>query len=577
MRFSTVAGSRGSADTARDVRGFAVKFYTEEGNVDIVGNNIPVFFIQDAIKFPDLIHAVKPEPNNEIPQASSAHDTFYDFISLTPESMHMIMWVLSDRGIPRSFRMMEGFGVHTFRLINAEGKSRFVKYHWKPLLGVHSLVWDEAQKIAGKDADFHRRDLFDAIEQGNYPEWELGVQVLEEEEEFKFEFDILDATKLWPEDLVPVKKIGKMTLNRNPDNYFAETEQVAFFPTNIVAGMGFTNDPLLQGRLFSYQDTQISRLGGTNYTQIPINRPLAPVSTNQRDGHMQMTVPKGRVAYFPNSLETGQPQEAPVNQGGFLTYPEKVEGEKIRARSETFDDHFTQAALFFNSMTEPEKANIIKAARFELSKVETVTIRERMVSLFSHISPFLAEQVGPFVGVKVPKADAPAEKNASALSMLEGPKGDIRTRKVAAVAAEGSDLDEVKSLQEALKSKGATAEIVAPNLIEIDGIKPDKTLNNSGAIMYDAIAIYWSDELANDPDLPQYVMDAYAHGKPIAWFGEDKSMLEKHLPAEASDPEMGVIVGSGTGAEVDQFIKDLGGDRFFNRSPLKLIPAPSAK
>ena len=371
VRFSTVVGSRGSADLARDVRGFAVKFYTDEGVFDLVGNNIPVFFIQDGVKFPDLVHAIKPEPHHEMPQASSAHDTFWDFISLMPESMHMVLWVMSDRAIPRSYRMMEGFGVHTFRLINEKGQSRFVKFHWKPLLGVHSVVWDEAQKISGIDPDFHRRDLWESIERGEFPQWELGVQIVEEQDEHLFDFDLLDATKLIPEELVPVRRIGKLTLNRNPDNFFAETEQVAFHPGHIVSGIDFSNDPLLQGRLFSYTDTQLIRLGGPNFHEIPINRPIAPVHNNQRDGHMRQTINQGRVSYQPNSLAGGCPMQATSDMGGFRSYAENLQGQKVRARSEKFFDHFTQAALFWNSQAHHEKSHIVQALRFELGKVET--------------------------------------------------------------------------------------------------------------------------------------------------------------------------------------------------------------
>src|SRR6186713_2257666 len=346
VRFSTVAGSRGSTDLARDVRGFAVKFYTQEGVFDLVGNNIPIFFIQDAVKFPDLVHAVKPEPNNEMPQAASAHDTFWDFISLMPESMHMIMWVMSDRAIPRSLRMMEGFGVHTFRLVNEEGRSRFVKFHWKPVLGVHSVAWDEAQKISGKDPDFHRRDLWEAIELGNGPEWELGVQIVEEKDEHKFDFDLLDPTKIIPEEIVPVQRIGKMTLNRNPDNFFAETEQVAFHVGNIVPGIDFTNDPLMQGRLFSYTDTQLIRLGGPNFHEIPINRPVAPLHNNQRDGYMRQTINRGQTSYEPNTLKGGCPFQAGIDMSGFVSYTERIDAKKVRERSKSFLDHFSQARLF---------------------------------------------------------------------------------------------------------------------------------------------------------------------------------------------------------------------------------------
>ncbi|HKL36573.1 MAG TPA: catalase, partial [Salegentibacter sp.] len=402
-RFSTVAGFRGSTDLARDVRGFSVKFYTEEGNYDLVGNNIPVFFIQDAIKFPDLIHAVKPEPHNEIPQAASAHDTFWDFISLMPESTHMIMWAMSDRAIPRSLRMMEGFGVHTFRFVNKDGKGTFVKFHWKPLLGTHGVTWDEAQKISGNDSDFHRRDLWDAIESGQFPEWELGVQLIPEEDEHKFDFDILDATKLVPEELVPVKKIGKMVLNRNPDNFFAETEQVAFHPGHIVPGIDFSNDPLLQGRLFSYTDTQLKRLGGPNFHEIPINRPIAPMHNNQRDGHMRQEINKGQTSYQPNSLRGGCPFQAKIAEGGFDSYPEKIDAKKVRERSESFKDHFSQATLFYNSQTKVEQQHIINALSFELGKVGAAEVQERMLGLLNEVNKDLAKEVASNLGIKVPK------------------------------------------------------------------------------------------------------------------------------------------------------------------------------
>jgi catalase len=404
-RFSTVAGSRGSSDMARDVRGFSVKFYTEEGIYDLVGNNIPVFFIQDAIKFPDFIHAVKPEPHNEIPQAASAHDTFYDFISINPETTHMLLWVMSDRGLPRSLRMMEGFGVHTFRLVNAEGKARFVKFHWKPLLGTHSVAWEEAQQISGKDPDYHRRDLWANIEGGNYPEWELGVQVIEEEDERKFDFDILDSTKLIPEEQVPVIKLGKMVLNRNVDNYFAETEQVAFCLSHIVPGIDFSNDPLLQGRLFSYLDTQLKRLGGPNFHEIPINRSLAPVHNGQRDGHMRQTINKGNVAYGVNKLNHGYPKQAKASEGGFVSSYERVEGHKIRLRSKSFVDHYSQAKLFWNSQTDAEKMHIVKALRFELSHVQHLEIQERTLVQLAQVDHDLARRVAEGLGMDVPSSD----------------------------------------------------------------------------------------------------------------------------------------------------------------------------
>src|SRR5688500_4483875 len=399
VRFSTVVGSRGSTDLARDARGFAVKFYTDEGVFDLVGNNIPVFFIQDAMKFPDLVHAVKPEQDNEMPQAAAAHDTFWDFISLMPESMHMIMWVMSDRAIPRSYRMMEGFGVHTFRFVNDRGKSRFVKFHWKPLLGVHSVAWDEAQKISGKDPDFHRRDLWEAIETGRHPQYELGVQIVEEEKEHDVDFDLLDPTKLIPEELVPVRRIGKLTLDRNPENFFAETEQVAFHPGHIVPGIDFTNDPLLQARLFSYTDTQPLSLGGPSFHEIPINRPVSPVHNHQRDGLMRQTINRGKANYAPNTVGGGCPMQAMQAAGGFVSFPEPAQGMKVRGRSEKFRDHFSQAALFFNSQSQPEKDHMVEALRFELGKVERPQIRERMLGMLNRVDATLAARVAEGLGL----------------------------------------------------------------------------------------------------------------------------------------------------------------------------------
>src|ERR1700744_147781 len=403
VRFSTVAGSRGSTDLARDVRGFAVKFYTQAGNFDLVGNNMPVFFIQDAIKFPDLIHAVKPEPHNEIPQAASAHDTFWDFISLMPESAHMIMWVMSDRAIPRSLRMMEGFGVHTFRFVNDKNQAFFVKFHWKPLLGVHSVAWDEAQQISGKDPDFHRRDLWDAIEAGAFPEWEFGVQIIPEADEHKFDFDLLDPTKLIPEELVPVQRVGTLTLNRNPDNFFAETEQVAFHPGHLVPGIDFSNDPLLQGRLFSYTDTQLSRLGSPNFHEIPINRSINTVHNNQRDGHMRQQINKDKTSYSPNSIGGGCPFQARAAEGGFTSYMERIDSKKIRGRSKSFFDHFSQAALFFHRQSVVEQNHIINALRFELGNVTIPAIRERMVGILSMVDKALAQSVANGLGIALPK------------------------------------------------------------------------------------------------------------------------------------------------------------------------------
>lgn len=402
VRFSTVAGSRGSAETVRDVRGFATKFYTEEGNYDLVGNNIPVFFIQDAIKFPDFVHAVKPEPHNEIPQAQSAHDTFWDFVVSNEETAHMTMWHMSDRAIPKSFRTMEGFGVNTFRFVNANGEAHFVKFHWKPVFGAHSLVWDEAQKIAGKDPDFNRRDLFDNIEAGNYPEYELAVQLIPQEDEFKFDFDILDPTKIWPEELIPLRKLGKMTLNRNTDNFFAETEQIAFHVGHVVPGIDFSNDPLLQGRLFSYTDTQLIRLGGPNFHELPINRPVCPFHNNQRDGYGRMTINKGRVAYGKNSLQNNTPHVVTQNEGGYAHYQEKIEGRKVRARSLSFEDHYSQARQFWLSQTDVEKQHIINAFSFELGKVETIEIRKSTVDMFARVDRAMAEQIAQNIGVTPP-------------------------------------------------------------------------------------------------------------------------------------------------------------------------------
>ncbi|WP_373073830.1 catalase, partial [Zeaxanthinibacter enoshimensis] len=402
VRFSTVAGSKGSPDLARDVRGFAVKFYTEEGTWDLVGNNMPIFFIQDAMKFPDLIHSVKPEPNKEIPQAASAHDTFYDFVSLTTETLHNHIWVMSDRAIPRSLRMMEGFGIHTYRLINDKGEAHFVKFHWKPVLGVHSVTWDEAVRINGADPDFHRRDLWDAIESGQYPEWELGMQIIPEKDEHSFEFDLLDPTKLVPEEMVPVKIIGKMTLNRNPESFFAETEQVAFLPGNIVPGIDFTNDPLLQGRLFSYRDTQLSRLGSPNFHQIPINQPVTPTFHNQRDGHMQTQIPKGQTAYFPNTLGGGCPHLSKIAEGAFHSYEERIDAKKIRTRSKSFSDHFSQPALFYRSLAPWEQEHVADAYSFELGKCMHNHIKERMLWLIQQIDNELAKKVAENLGMKIP-------------------------------------------------------------------------------------------------------------------------------------------------------------------------------
>jgi len=612
VRFSTVAGSRGSTDLARDVRGFAVKFYTEEGNFDLVGNNMPVFFIQDAIKFPDLVHAVKPEPQNEIPQAASAHDTFWDYISQTPESAHMIMWVMSDRAIPRSFRMMEGFGVHTFRLVNNEGKSCFVKFHWKPLLGVHSVAWDEAQNISGKDPDFHRRDLWEAIENGDFPEWEFGVQIVAEEDEHKFEFDLLDPTKIIPEELVPVRRIGKLTLNRNPDNFFAETEQVAFHVGHIVPGIDFTNDPLLQGRLFSYLDTQLIRLGGPNFHEIPINRPIVPIHNNQRDGYMRQTINSGKTAHSPNGMSNGCPFQAGIMQGGFTSYPEKIEARKIRERSQSFFDHFSQAKLFFNSQSEPEKNHLIDALCFELGKVKLIAIRERMLYFLSQIDEGLAAEVAYSIGMHVPKdlqtplnqtmpADADPEKYRSivkegaldksqALSMAFTVKNSIRTRKIAILAADGVNEKNVLTVKEALTAKGALCEIIAPKLGFVSGgndisIPVAKSFLTAASVLYDAVYVPGGVNsvaaLEAEPDAVHFLNEAFKHCKAIAADTDALQVLKatyigRKLPQDKSDETLmteGIIIGDNVAKLSKQFIQAIAQHRFWEREKPRKVPA----
>jgi catalase len=588
VRFSTVVGSRGSTDLARDVRGFAVKFYTQQGNFDIVGNNIPVFFIQDAIKFPDLVHAIKPEPHHEMPQAASAHDTFWDFISLFPESMHMIMWVMSDRAIPRSYRMMEGFGVHTFRLINARGKARFVKFHWKPLLGLHAVVWDEAQKISGKDPDFHRRDLWESIESGNYPEWELGVQIVEEKDEHSFDFDLLDPTKIIPEEIVPVQRIGRLTLNRNPDNFFAETEQVAFHVANVVPGIDFTNDPLLQGRLFSYLDTQLIRLGGPNFHEIPINRPVAPIHNNQRDGYMRQTINRGQVSYEPNNLRGGCPFQAGMDMGGFTSYAERIDAQKIRERSPSFFDHFSQATLFYNSQTEVEKDHIVRALRFELGKVETPPIRQRMLYLLAQVDKSLANRVADGLGVPIPAklekplnmsfpADADPRKfqpkkvkteftASPRLSMVANPnfeKRTIKTRKIAFLVADGFDDDSVLEMKKSLMTAGARVCTVAPHLGTVMSVggqiaNADFSFLTAASVLFDAVYVPGGEASVNTlkdvPEVFEFVTEAYKHCKTIAADGEGAEILRLAglsvgTPSDGSNGEdqmsdAGVLVGS---------------------------------
>jgi len=604
VRFSTVAGSRGSTDLARDVRGFAVKFYTDEGNYDLVGNNIPVFFIQDAIKFPDLVHAVKPEPHNEIPQAASAHDTFWDFISLMPESTHMIMWVMSDRAIPRSFRMMEGFGVHTFRFVNEAGKATFVKFHWKPLLGVHSVAWDEAQKISGKDPDFHRRDLWEAIENGDFPEWELGVQLVAEADEHKFEFDLLDSTKIIPEELVPVQRIGKLTLNRNPDNFFAETEQVAFHIGHVVSGIDFTNDPLLQGRLFSYTDTQLKRLGSPNFHEIPINRPVAPLHNNQRDGHMRQTINQGRVSYEPNTLAGGCPFQAAMKDGGFHTFEERVDAKKVRARSESFHDHFSQATLFFNSQSPTEKKHIIDALRFELGKVEIVAIRERMLGILNQVDAGLAEKVAAGLGLLVPrhpeqpmnrsfgadtdpnsvqpiKVKSSIEKSA-ALSMDNTVKDTIKTRKIAALIADGFDDTTLDTMKKALEAEGAMLKTVAPKLGAIESangktIEADFSFLTAASVMFDAVYVPGGaasiEMLGGEPDAYHFVEEAFRHCKAIAATDEGVDFVGVTFAGKAKNDTGVILSRNGVKGAVRDFIKAIARHRNWDREIARKVPA----
>ncbi|MBO9723740.1 MAG: catalase [Novosphingobium sp.] len=546
VRFSTVAGGAGSVDTPRDVRGFAVKFYTDAGNWDLVGNNIPVFFIQDAMKFPDLVHSVKMEADRGYPQAASAHDTFWDFVSLMPETMHMIMWAMSDRAIPRSLRMMQGFGVHTFRFVNASGEGKFVKFHWKPVLGLESLVWDEAVKIAGADPDFHRRDLFEAIASGNFPAWDLGVQVFDEEWAAQQPYDVLDATKLIPEEAIPVEIVGRLTLNRNVDNFFAETEQVAFLPSNIIPGIDFTNDPLLQGRLFSYLDTQKSRLGTTNFHQIPINAPKCPFHNFQRDGMMQTLVPTGRANYEPNSLaEAGEhsgPRADP--QSGFSTFTENAERNepenKLRIRAELFADHYSQARLFYSSQTESEQAHIASAIVFELSKIALAYVRERVISRLRNVDETLAERVANGLALTLPKK-APAAREpvemapSDALSIQKNALDTLDGRKIGILFDEGSDKAAIDKLKSEIETAGGTAFLVAPKVggIKLKGgtLEADGQLAGSPSVLFDAIASILmpeaAEKLAMQGAAVQWFMDAYGHCKTIAHCPGTQVILDK--------------------------------------------------
>ena len=594
VRFSTVQGERGSKDTARDVRGFAVKFYTDEGNWDLVGNNIPVFFIQDAMKFPDLVHAVKPEPHNQIPQAASAHDTFWDFVSLMPESTHMLMWVMSDRGIPRSYATMQGFGVHTFRMINAEGTSVFVKFHWTPKAGTHSLVWDEAVKISGADPDYHRRDLWERIEAGAYPEYELGVQVFTEEQAEGFSFDILDATKLVPEELIPIRPLGRMVLNRNPDNFFSETEQVAFCTAHIIPGLDFSNDPLLAGRIHSYIDTQITRLGGPNFHEIPINAPIAQVHNNQRDGLHRQAIPRGRVAYEPNSLAGGCPFQAGAEHGFVsvaASISAKEEQGKVRAKPEKFADHYTQATLFFESQTPVEQDHIANAFRFELSKLTVPAIRERTVAMLRNVSEALAAKVAKGLGMGtlpelLPKAidtvATPEVLKSPALSLLHRPgDGAMAGRKVAILVAPGVDGKFVLAAQAELLKQGVVARIVGPRIGPMpatsgNALDADASMENEPGFLFDALIIADGAEavagLAQDGHTMEFIKDQFRHCKPILAVGEARQLLLQaglpiSLDKSLAQGGTGLIVadsGAGEGA-LAAFIEALGEHRHFGR------------
>ena len=605
VRFSTVVGSKGSADTVRDVRGFAVKFYTREGNYDLVGNNMPVFFIQDAIKFPDLIHALKPEPHHEMPQAASAHDTFWDFASLMPESTHMLMWTMSDRALPRSLRMMEGFGVHAFRFSNARGDTCFVKFHWKPKLGVHGLTWDEAQKIAGVDPDFHRRELWEAIESGNFPEWELGVQLIDAGKETELGFDILDATKLIPEAQVPVQIIGKLVLNRNPDNFFAETEQVAFHPGHLVPGIDFSNDPLLQGRLFSYTDAQLSRLGGANFHELPINRSVCPIHNFQRDGMHRQSINKSRVAYEPNTLGNGTEFRVDGAAQGFQSFPELLDSNKTRCRSASFDDHFSQATLFWNSQTAVEKDHIVEAFRFELSKVDVPDIRQRMVDNLAHIDLKLATRVAATLGIGSPNPKAAAGRPGfrdyritnkvnedAALSSAGKLAGSVKTRRIAILVADGVDAAPLRRLQQDLMDAGAICKLVAPRLGTVStssgrSLVVDHTFGSMPSVMFDAVLIPGGKTcvltLGALGDAIHFVLEAYKHCKTICALNDGAQLLGTLGFGLVGNPEIVLVPTQGImiadarkvldGQVSRDFIAAIGRHRHWDRINVEAVPA----
>ncbi|WP_342471779.1 catalase [Metasolibacillus sp. FSL H7-0170] len=569
VRFSNVVGSSGSNDTARDVRGFAVKFYTEEGNFDLVGNNIPVFFIQDAIKFPDIIHALKPEPHNEMPQASSAHDTFWDFVTSNQEAAHMVMWIMSDRAIPKNYRMMEGFGVNTFRFVNAAGHSKFIKFHWKPVLGVHSLIWDEAQKIGGADPDFQRRDLWEAIEAGFYPEYELGVQMLDPADEFKYDFDILDATKLWPEELIPVKRIGKLTLNRNVDNVFAETEQVAFHPGNVVPGIDFSNDPLLQGRLFSYLDTQLLRLGGPNFTEIPINRPLCPFHNNQRNGFSRQMINVGQVSYHKNSLADNTPATSTAAEGGYVHFPEKVEGRVIQGRSKSFDDFFSQARLFWNSMSPPEKKHIVDAFSFEVGKVNVRSIRQNVVNMLANIDYTLATTLAERLAVNKPTqqqidvtASSPALSQQNTIFVPQ-------TLRVAIIIGNQFNAQELEQVMKEFKRYGVRYQIIAETFEPVRAangqtFEVDATFLTTSPVLYDALYVVGgtaANQAKFNSDMTAFIRQVYQNYKPIGI----ATTGVPYFNATRAKASEGILFATANPNFSQQFIQNIAKQRFWER------------
>ena len=585
VRFSTVQGPRGSADTVRDIRGFAIKFYTQEGNFDLVGNNAPVFFVQDGIKFPDFVHAVKPEPHNDMPTGATAHDTLWDFVSLVPESTHTVMWAMSDRAIPRSLRSIQGFGVHTFRFINAHEKACFIKFHWTPKQGLQALVWDEAQKLAGKDPDFHRRDLYEAIEQGIYPEWELGVQIVEEEDEMSFDFDLLDPTKIIPEELVPVTPIGKFVLNRNVDNFFAETEQIAFCPGHIVPGIDFSNDPLLQARLFSYTDTQLSRLGGPNFHQIPINKPVCPYHNHQRDGLHQHEIHKGQASYQPNSIDNNWPIEIPpaAQNGGFESYQERIDGHKIRERSESFSDHFSQARLYYRSLAPHEQKHVVDAYTFELSKVQRQHIREREVQeILANIDTDLARQVGDNLGITVPDLEenfkhAMIEKSGK-LSMQAFIPEDIQGKKIAVLIHDKVNAESLYTIQNWVIKENAIVHLLTPTPSPVKGIRGEQVASDGmqkaePSIAYDAVIIADGDnleEVLQDGVAKHYLLEAYKHLKPIVFLGNKSELLEQ-LGLSADE---GTLIGDDFKYVAEKFKQLLRHHRIWSREAvIESIPA----